>query len=114
MLIKSITGAFTLSGKDMGLYTRYIVCYDVENDKTRSKFFDFLKDLGLEPIQKSVFYGQLTRAEIRCLKNKAHELLNKDSDCCLWLVCPLNPEDFKDFVGYQSLSITEAEGYETI
>lgn len=98
----------------MSLYTKYIICYDIENDKTRLKFFEFLKDLGLNPVQKSVFYGQLTRAEIRCLKSKAHEMLNKSTDCCLWFICPLSIDDFKDFVGYQNITMTEADGYETV
>ena len=43
----------------MSLYVKYLVCYDISNTRTRSKFFDFLKDLGLTPIQKSVFFGDL-------------------------------------------------------
>lgn len=35
----------------MSLYVKYLVCYDISNTRTRSKFFDFLKDLGLTPIQ---------------------------------------------------------------
>ena len=30
----------------MSLYVKYLVCYDISNTRTRSKFFDFLKDLG--------------------------------------------------------------------
>ena len=39
----------------MSLYVKYLVCYDISNTRTRSKFFDFLKDLGLTPIQKIRF-----------------------------------------------------------
>ena len=37
-------------------YVRYLVCYDIVDNKKRKKFADFLKDLGLIPLQKSVFY----------------------------------------------------------
>jgi CRISPR-associated protein Cas2 len=40
-----------------------IVCYDMESNKSRKKLFDGLKDLGLVPIQKSVFWGRLLPAE---------------------------------------------------
>ena len=52
----------------MSLYVKYLVCYDISNTRTRSKFFDFLKDLGLTPIQKSVFFGDLKTPEVRSLK----------------------------------------------
>lgn len=55
----------------MSLYVKYLVCYDISNTRTRSKFFDFLKDLGLTPIQKSVFFGDLKTPEVRSLKAAA-------------------------------------------
>lgn len=39
----------------MSQYTRYLVCYDIEDSKVRRRFFSFLKDLGLVPLQESVF-----------------------------------------------------------
>ena len=57
----------------MSLYVKYLVCYDISNTRTRSKFFDFLKDLGLTPIQKSVFFGDLKTPEVRSLKAAAEK-----------------------------------------
>ena len=59
----------------MSLYVKYLVCYDISNTRTRSKFFDFLKDLGLTPIQKSVFFGDLKTPEVRSLKAAAEKWL---------------------------------------
>ena len=64
----------------MGMFGKYIVCYDVEDNKRRSKFFDFLKDIGLFPVQKSVFYGDLNAAELRSLKTAARKMLKSESN----------------------------------
>jgi hypothetical protein len=36
-------------------FNECVVAYDIENNKDRKKMFDGLKDIGLRPIQKSVF-----------------------------------------------------------
>ena len=66
----------------MSLYVKYLVCYDISNTRTRSKFFDFLKDLGLTPIQKSVFFGDLKTPEVRSLKAAAEKWLDASCDSC--------------------------------
>ena len=63
----------------MSLYVKYLVCYDISNTRTRSKFFDFLKDLGLTPIQKSVFFGDLKTPEVRSLKAAAEKWVHLGS-----------------------------------
>ena len=67
----------------MSLYVKYLVCYYISNTRTRSKFFDFLKDLGLTPIQKSVFFGDLKTPEVRSLKAAAEKWLDASCDSCL-------------------------------
>ena len=74
----------------MSLYVKYLVCYDISNTRTRSKFFDFLKDLGLTPIQKSVFFGDLKTPEVRSLKAAAEKWLDASCDSCLYFPCHLN------------------------
>lgn len=59
----------------MNIYQKYLVCYDIENDKTRKKFFDKMKDLGLISIQKSVFYGDLNQAEFSAMKKVVQKCL---------------------------------------
>ena len=45
------------------LHTEVLVSYDIENTKQRTKLFNKLKDISLIPIQKSVFWGYLSKAE---------------------------------------------------
>lgn len=40
-------------------YTQVLVVYDISNDKNRRKIYEGLKDIGLHPIQKSVFWGNI-------------------------------------------------------
>lgn len=49
------------------LYNECLIAYDVEDNKERKNLFSALKDLGLRPIQKSVFWGKLTIAEERAV-----------------------------------------------
>lgn len=50
------------------MYSQIIVSYDISETKKRNKFFDELKDLGLKPIQKSVFWGYVKPSEKRVIK----------------------------------------------
>lgn len=61
------------------LYVKYLVCYDIVDNKRRKKFIDALEDLGLIRIQYSVFYGDLKPAEAKALVRSASTLLNEFS-----------------------------------
>ncbi|MGN0916521.1 MAG: CRISPR-associated endonuclease Cas2 [Succinivibrio sp.] len=98
----------------MSIYTKYLVCYDIENDKTRKKVHTFLKDIGLIPLQYSVFYGALNRAEVTAMRLKLKELIKIKSDKCLWVQCTLEDQKISDCIGYLDFSFTEPDGYETI
>ncbi len=98
----------------MALYHKYLVCYDIENNKIRKKFFDSLKDLGLKPLQKSVFYGEMNTAEYKGLQRLAHSLLNADTDKVFWLPVALSPEMLKSGVGYDSFFMVSADGSTTV
>lgn len=47
----------------MAVLHEVLVAYDVENNKRRKALFEALKDVGLVPVQKSVFWGHITLAE---------------------------------------------------
>ena len=98
----------------MGIYTKYLICYDIEENKVRKKFFDGMKDLGLIPIQQSVFYGDLNNAEFNAMKSLASELLNENKDKCLWIKCNLAESEIKGCVGYKEFEYDEPDGYKTI
>lgn len=98
----------------MGIYNKYLICYDIESDKVRKKFFDGMKDLGLIPLQKSVFYGDLTSPEFSAVKKLAYDLLNSNTDKCLWLKCALDETCVRQCVGYKTFEYTEPDGFVSI
>lgn len=98
----------------MKIYQKYLVCYDIEDNKTRTKFFNQLKDIGLIPLQKSVFWGDLSQAEFNALKRTAFELLDKETDKVFWVKTQLDVAQLKAGLGYQYFSAVEVDGYATV
>ena len=44
-------------------YTQVVISYDIADNKKRLRFYEVLKDFGLLPIQKSVFWGYILPSE---------------------------------------------------
>jgi len=84
------------------LFTGTLVCFDISNNRNRTKLCEDLKDLGLERIQESVFYGLLSRPEVKQIKNllKKYCDIKESTDRAFFLqgVDPLSLE--KSSVGY--------------
>ena len=95
----------------MSQYTRYLVCYDIQDSKGRRRFFSFLKDLGLVPLQESVFYGDLKPAEARSLGIRAAEMLDSSTDKCFWFPCSLDVDRMRTCVGYKHFVYEDPDGY---
>ncbi len=55
------------------LYNEVLVSYDIEDNRQRNKLFRALKEVALRPVQKSVFWGHLNRAE----EHAVHRLLRE-------------------------------------
>jgi len=55
----------------------YLISYDIENNKIRSSIFKELEKHGLQAVQKSVFWGYLTLAELRYIKRYLNDHLEK-------------------------------------
>ncbi|PAV27547.1 CRISPR-associated endonuclease Cas2 [Tamilnaduibacter salinus] len=62
------------------LERQYLVCYDISDNKKRTRFFEHLKDLGLEPVQKSVMWGFLRPADVKALQVYGRKELEKPDD----------------------------------
>ena len=86
------------------MYSQIVVSYDIEDNKNRKKLFEELKDLGLKPIQKSVFWGYLLVSEKRVIKelfkkycsdNDKAFLINASLDNNLQNCFGYTEEDFK-------------------
>ena len=63
---------------------RYVISYDVAEDKRRTKLFELLQGYG-ERIQFSVFLADLTRQDVIILRGKVRELLNEGEDQCIFV-----------------------------
>lgn len=98
----------------MSKYRKYLVCYDIADNKVRTRMFEFLKDLGLVPLQKSAFWGELNYAELKSLKREAFKRLDAETDRMFWIVTQLNPASLKDAIGYENMVYIDAEGNVTI
>ncbi len=92
-------------------YTKYLVCYDIEDTKKRKKFSDFLSDIGLVRLQYSVFYGDLINAEIKALERESKKLLDEKTDKCIWFPCQISPNYLKKCIGYNSFEYIEPDGH---
>ena len=90
-----------------------LVAYDIENNKQRKKLFEQLKDVGLEPIQKSVFWGFLNRAEERALY-RLFEKLDKETDKAFLVRAKLGTVIGKYGLGYQESDFQPPTSFEVL
>jgi CRISPR-associated protein Cas2 len=103
-----------LNGESLGsLRSEYLVIYDIEDSKKRSILFERLKDFGLTGIQKSVFWGELNRAERSSLTREIKEIIGKSNDKII--LTPVNFFENKSvyFVGHTNQDF-ELKNYGTI
>lgn len=61
---------------------RYVVSYDVANDKRRTKIYQMLLGYG-DHVQYSVFLADLTSRELIVLRGKLRKVMNEVEDQCL-------------------------------
>ena len=94
----------------MANFVKYLVCYDIPNNKLRHRFSEALKDFGLQPLQKSVFYGELLPAEYNAVIEFAKETLDQNVDLCLWFPCYLTVEEIRKCLGYSNFNFAEHDG----
>lgn len=62
------------------LERQVLVCYDVASNEARRKLFNALKGVGLVPLQESVFWGFLRRAEERQIGREFQRMLDPATD----------------------------------
>lgn len=73
------------------LERQVLVCYDVASTRARSKLFDALKGVGLLPLQESVFWGFLRRAEERQIGREFDKLLDPATDRAFLIPVTMSP-----------------------
>lgn len=62
----------------MSLRKEYIIAYDIEDNKIRTNLYNQLLAYGLKSVQKSVFWGCITNAELGAVKPvlKVHHFIS--------------------------------------
>ena len=99
--------------KNKRLRNEYLICYDVEDNKIRRKVYIELGKYGLKPVQKSVFWGYLTLAELNSIKRYLENSLNSKDKVFITktnfngrgqsFIIGSRPEEFKDWDEYYVL-----------
>lgn len=59
------------------LRQEYLISYDVEDNKIRTYLYKELAKYGLSSVQKSVFWGYLTRAELTAIQRYLNQCIQK-------------------------------------
>lgn len=96
----------------MTMYTEIILCYDISENKTRRQIIKELKDIGLIPVQESVFWGRILSAEIKSIKRLFDEKLKKGTDSA-FIVRTSFASQLKEFsFGYNDPTLFEERNYE--
>jgi CRISPR-associated protein Cas2 len=98
----------------MKLYNEVMVCYDIEDNKIRTRLFGRLKDLGLRPIQKSVFWGHLNAAEERAVLRCFRDELDKATDRAFLVRAPLAEAAERNSFGYELVGTFTLSSHETL
>ena len=92
----------------MARTTEVIIAYDIEDNKTRTRLFNQLKDVGMISIQKSVMWGRLLPADIKLAKRILSNEIESDTDKAFILVSKLSENahfygltpDFEEYDGH--------------
>lgn len=75
---------------------RYIVIYDIPDDRIRMKVADICLDYGLDRVQYSAFLGRLTRGQQREMVKKIRRRLGKHEGKVL--VLPISADAWRERV----------------
>lgn len=98
---------------DPGLMREILVCYDIEDDRTRTKLFKGLKAIGLRSVQKSVFWGFVTEAERRAVWREVRTHVTNSWDRAL--VIPVKLSQAREFsLGYPETTFLPLSNHEVI
>ena len=95
------------------MYSQVIVSYDIEDNKNRKKLFEELKDLGLKPIQKSVFWGYVMISEKQVIKRLFKKYCDIKTDKAFISNVNLD-KDLDNSFGYDEDDFKHPESFEII
>ena len=95
------------------MYSQIIVSYDIEDNKNRKKLFEELKDIGLQPIQKSVFWGYVLISEKRAITELFKKYCAIETDKAFMVNGTLD-KDLDNAFGYDEDDFRHPESFEII
>lgn len=99
----------------MDQFNEIIVSYDISNNKMRKKFHDLLLDFGLQPIQKSVFWGRVLAPEMKTISNNFPKYINQEDDDSIFLVMvQLSKKYLNNSIGIKSEFFVQNDSYEIV
>ncbi|MDI9347684.1 MAG: CRISPR-associated endonuclease Cas2 [Methylacidiphilales bacterium] len=100
----------------MNVRTQYIIAYDVQDNKKREEIVSLLFDYGLFRIQKSVFWGYLSTAELNSISFQAKAVIGAhDEDYFLATRVMINKKDKKSIlINYDNYNFNDWEESGTI
>ncbi len=110
MVKKSINRIY-LGGKMN--YTQVIIAYDIADNKKRIKFYETLKDFGLLPIQKSVFWGYILPSERKSIISIYKEFCDIKSDNVIMVNAALE-QNIQDCFGYTKEFFRKPDDFDII
>lgn len=110
MVKKSINRIY-LGGKMN--YTQVIIAYDIADNKKRIKFYETLKDFGLLPIQKSVFWGYILPSERKSIISVYKEFCDIKSDNVIMVNAALE-QNIQDCFGYTKEFFRKPDDFDII
>jgi len=99
---------------DKRLFHEVIVCYDVTESRRRKKLFEGLKDIGLMPLQKSVFHGWLMLTDEKDVNLLFERVLDKETDKAFCIRTKLTDNFSINTFGHKPFEIQELKSYDTI
>ncbi len=94
-------------------YTQVIIAYDIADNKKRNKFYDKLKDFGLLPIQKSVFWGYILPSERKSIISMYKEYCDMASDKVIMVNAALE-QNIQDCFGYSKEFFRKPDDYDIL
>ena len=95
------------------MYVQVLVSYDISDTKKRNKLFEVLKDVGLKPIQKSLFWGYILPSEKRAIKELFKIYCDIKIDKALIINASLD-KVIDDTFGYDAEDFKHPSGFEIV
>ena len=98
----------------MDLRQEFLIIYDISSNKARTSLYNALLSYGLFPLQKSMFWGKLTKSE----KNSILRLLNEiieETDKAIIIPSKIDKKDPRThLLGYSTDDFSDWKNNEVI